>query len=235
MFHVPVYFDYELRWHFVPFSSLLTRVFLYIHRLFLSPNDILSRVIFQLVQCQTFMYVYLPFFLQLRCLFVKYCFATNSFCVVVCLCSHLLMVQLPIYQTVQADLLLLPIPDSLVLLLLVFMVGLIFFLIYIYISLFCNLHSITVFLRAGNLQGLHNLHGSYNLQGTLSSRNSSMNSLPSPGVQQPNGSFSSGRFASSNLPAPLSQVNLGFKILWIYLLFSWWITYVFSYCSVVIS
>ncbi|WZY81013.1 hypothetical protein YC2023_027397 [Brassica napus] len=59
----------------------------------------------------------------------------------------------------------------------------------------------------GNLQGLHNLHGSYNLQGTLSSRNSSMNSLPSPGVQQPNGSFSSGRFASSNLPAPLSQLS----------------------------
>ncbi|KAJ4872563.1 putative NOT transcription complex subunit VIP2 [Raphanus sativus] len=59
-----------------------------------------------------------------------------------------------------------------------------------------------------NLQGLHTLHGSYNLQGTLSSRNSSMNSIPSPGVQQqPNGSFSSGRFASSNLPVPLSQLS----------------------------
>ncbi|KAG2297300.1 hypothetical protein Bca52824_043969 [Brassica carinata] len=34
--------------------------------------------------------------------------------------------------------------------------------------------------HSGNLQGLHNLHGSYNLQGTLSSRNSSMNSIPSP-------------------------------------------------------
>uniref|UniRef100_A0A0D3ECV2 Uncharacterized protein n=1 Tax=Brassica oleracea var. oleracea TaxID=109376 RepID=A0A0D3ECV2_BRAOL len=45
---------------------------------------------------------------------------------------------------------------------------------------------------SGSLQGLHNLHGSYNvgnMRGTLSSRNSSMNSIPSPGVQQPNGSF----------------------------------------------
>ncbi|KAL0709969.1 hypothetical protein Bca4012_016947 [Brassica carinata] len=64
------------------------------------------------------------------------------------------------------------------------------------------------FHHSGNLQGLHNLHGSYNLQGTLSSRNSSMNSIPSPGVQQqPNGSFSSGRFSSSNLQVPLSQLS----------------------------
>ncbi|CAN6975789.1 unnamed protein product [Brassica oleracea var. botrytis] len=61
--------------------------------------------------------------------------------------------------------------------------------------------------HSGNLQGLHNLHGSYNLQGTLSSRNSSMNSIPSPGVQQPNVSFSTGRFASSNLSVPLSQLS----------------------------
>ncbi|CAH8297303.1 unnamed protein product [Eruca vesicaria subsp. sativa] len=62
----------------------------------------------------------------------------------------------------------------------------------------------------GSLQGLHNLHGGYNvgnMQGTLSSRNSSMNSIPSPGVQQPNGSFSSGRFASSNIPVALSQLS----------------------------
>ncbi|XP_013610836.1 PREDICTED: probable NOT transcription complex subunit VIP2 isoform X2 [Brassica oleracea var. oleracea] len=48
------------------------------------------------------------------------------------------------------------------------------------------------FHHSGSLQGLHNLHGSYNvgnMRGTLSSRNSSMNSIPSPGVQQPNGSF----------------------------------------------
>ncbi|CAH8296614.1 unnamed protein product [Eruca vesicaria subsp. sativa] len=65
------------------------------------------------------------------------------------------------------------------------------------------------FHHPGNLQGLHNLHGSYNLQGTLSSRNSSMNTIPSPGVQQPNGSFSSGRFSSNNLPAALAQLSHG--------------------------
>ncbi|KAG5376347.1 hypothetical protein IGI04_040943, partial [Brassica rapa subsp. trilocularis] len=60
-----------------------------------------------------------------------------------------------------------------------------------------------------------NLHGSYNvgnLQGTLSSRNSSMNSIPSPGVQQPNGIFSSGRFASSIIPVALSQSTWAFGI-----------------------
>ncbi|XP_013738372.2 probable NOT transcription complex subunit VIP2 isoform X1 [Brassica napus] len=65
---------------------------------------------------------------------------------------------------------------------------------------------------AGSLQGLHNLHGSYNvgnMQGSLSSRNSSMNSLPSPGVQQANGSFSSGRFSSNNLPVALAQLSHG--------------------------
>jgi CCR4-NOT transcription complex subunit 2 len=46
------------------------------------------------------------------------------------------------------------------------------------------------------------------MQGTLTSRNSSMNSIPSAGVQQPNGSFSSGRFASNNLPVNLSQVHV---------------------------
>uniref|UniRef100_A0A1J3HUC2 Putative NOT transcription complex subunit VIP2 n=1 Tax=Noccaea caerulescens TaxID=107243 RepID=A0A1J3HUC2_NOCCA len=68
------------------------------------------------------------------------------------------------------------------------------------------------FHHTGNLQGLHNLHGSYNvgnMQGTLTSRNSSMNSIPSAGVQQANGSFSSGRFASNNLPVALSQLSHG--------------------------
>lgn len=37
-----------------------------------------------------------------------------------------------------------------------------------------------------------------------------MNSIPSAGVQQANGSFSSGRFASNNLPVGLSQVNVLF-------------------------
>lgn len=37
-----------------------------------------------------------------------------------------------------------------------------------------------------------------------------MNSIPSAGVQQANGSFSSGRFASNNLPVALSQVHVLF-------------------------
>ncbi|KAL1208525.1 putative NOT transcription complex subunit VIP2 [Cardamine amara subsp. amara] len=68
------------------------------------------------------------------------------------------------------------------------------------------------FHHTGNLQGLHNIHGSYNvgnMQGSLTSRNSSMNNIPSAGVQQPNGSFSSGRFSSNNLPVNLSQLSHG--------------------------
>lgn len=66
------------------------------------------------------------------------------------------------------------------------------------------------FLSIGSIQGLHNIHGNFNvpnLAGTLGSRNSGLNGVPSAGVQQQNGSISSGRFASSNLPAGLSQVQ----------------------------
>lgn len=121
------------------------------------------------------------------------------------------MVQLRIYQMGLADLLLLPILDNLVHPLPVFimLVGVMIILTPFY-SLRAYIAS-PFFFRAGNLQGLHNLHGSYNvgnMQGTLSSRNSSMNSLPSPGVQQANGSFSSGRFSSNNLPVALAQVHV---------------------------
>jgi CCR4-NOT transcription complex subunit 2 len=46
------------------------------------------------------------------------------------------------------------------------------------------------------------------LAGSLGSRNSSLNGVPSAGVQQQNGSISNGRFASSNIPVALSQVQL---------------------------
>ncbi|KAJ8751406.1 hypothetical protein K2173_016609 [Erythroxylum novogranatense] len=65
---------------------------------------------------------------------------------------------------------------------------------------------------AGSIQGLHNIHGSFNvpnMPGTLASRNSTMNNVPSGGVQQPTGSLSSGRFASNNLPVALSQLSHG--------------------------
>lgn len=69
-----------------------------------------------------------------------------------------------------------------------------------------------VFHHPGSMQGMHNIHGSFNIpnmQGTLTSRNSSINNVPSGGVQQPSGTLSSGRFASNNLPVALSQMSHG--------------------------
>lgn len=69
-----------------------------------------------------------------------------------------------------------------------------------------------VFHHTGAIQGLHNIHGSFNvpnMQGTLASRNSTMNSVPSSGVQQPTGGLSSGRYTSNNLPIALSQISHG--------------------------
>ncbi|MED6158514.1 putative NOT transcription complex subunit vip2 [Stylosanthes scabra] len=69
-----------------------------------------------------------------------------------------------------------------------------------------------VFHHTGSIQGLHNIHGSFNvpnMPGTLTSRNSSINSVPSGGVQQQTGSLSSGRFGSNNLPVALSQLSHG--------------------------
>ncbi|XP_075634901.1 putative NOT transcription complex subunit VIP2 isoform X2 [Castanea sativa] len=69
-----------------------------------------------------------------------------------------------------------------------------------------------VFHHTGTIQGLHNIHGSFNvpnMPGALTSRNSAINNVPSGGVQQPTGSLSSGRFASNNLPVALSQLSHG--------------------------
>ncbi|KAF2300448.1 hypothetical protein GH714_013426 [Hevea brasiliensis] len=69
-----------------------------------------------------------------------------------------------------------------------------------------------VFHHTGTIQGLHNIHGSFNvpnMPGTLASRNSTISNVPSGGVQQPTGSLSSGRFASNNLPVALSQLSHG--------------------------
>ncbi|XP_068498629.1 probable NOT transcription complex subunit VIP2 isoform X4 [Phaseolus vulgaris] len=65
---------------------------------------------------------------------------------------------------------------------------------------------------SGAIQGLHNIHGSFNvpnMPGSLTSRNSTINNVPSGGVQQPTGSLSSGRFTSNNLPVALSQLSHG--------------------------
>ncbi|XP_043701972.1 probable NOT transcription complex subunit VIP2 [Telopea speciosissima] len=69
-----------------------------------------------------------------------------------------------------------------------------------------------VYHHAGTIQGLHNVHGSFNvpnMPGTVASRNSTLNGVPSSGIQQPMGSLSSGRFASNNLPVALSQISHG--------------------------
>lgn len=47
------------------------------------------------------------------------------------------------------------------------------------------------------------------MPGTLPPRNSTLNNVPSGGVQQQAGSLSSGRFTSNNLPIALSQVCIG--------------------------
>ncbi|XP_058091783.1 probable NOT transcription complex subunit VIP2 isoform X2 [Magnolia sinica] len=69
-----------------------------------------------------------------------------------------------------------------------------------------------VFHHSGTMQGLHNIHGSFNVSnmpGSLTSRNSAVGGVRSSGVQQPTGSLSSGRFASNNLPVALSQISHG--------------------------
>ncbi|XP_060174509.1 probable NOT transcription complex subunit VIP2 [Lycium barbarum] len=66
--------------------------------------------------------------------------------------------------------------------------------------------------HSGSIQGLHNIHGSFNvpsMPGTLGSRNTAINNAPSSGVQQSGNSLSGGRFASNNIPVALSQISQG--------------------------
>ncbi|XP_057782757.1 probable NOT transcription complex subunit VIP2 isoform X2 [Salvia miltiorrhiza] len=67
-----------------------------------------------------------------------------------------------------------------------------------------------VFHHTGNMQGLHNLHGNFNvpnMPGALGSRSTTMNNIASSGLQQASGNLSTGRFASNNLPVALSQIS----------------------------
>ncbi|CAJ2660793.1 probable NOT transcription complex subunit VIP2 isoform X2 [Trifolium pratense] len=69
-----------------------------------------------------------------------------------------------------------------------------------------------IYQHTGGIQGLHNMHGSFNIPNmpsTLTSRNSTINSMPTGAVQQPASSLSSGRFTSNNLPGALSQLSHG--------------------------
>ncbi|KAK4375981.1 hypothetical protein RND71_006658 [Anisodus tanguticus] len=66
--------------------------------------------------------------------------------------------------------------------------------------------------HSGSIQGLHNIHGSFNvpsMPGTLGSRNTVINNVPTNGVQQSANSLSGGRFASNNISVALSQISQG--------------------------
>lgn len=54
------------------------------------------------------------------------------------------------------------------------------------------------------------------MQGSLGSRNSTINGVPSSGVQQQSGTLSSGRFASNNMPGALSQVRYSTCMDWFF-------------------
>lgn len=67
-----------------------------------------------------------------------------------------------------------------------------------------------VFHHSGSMQGLHNLHGNFNvpnMPGALGSRSTTMNNIASSGLQQASGNLSTGRFASNNPPVALSQIS----------------------------
>ncbi|KAL9241682.1 hypothetical protein vseg_015764 [Gypsophila vaccaria] len=60
------------------------------------------------------------------------------------------------------------------------------------------------------MQGLHSMHSNFNVPsmgGSLPSRNSTMNGVPSGGMQQSSGNLLGGRFGSNNLSDPLSQIS----------------------------
>nr|XP_016494159.1 PREDICTED: probable NOT transcription complex subunit VIP2 isoform X2 [Nicotiana tabacum] len=66
--------------------------------------------------------------------------------------------------------------------------------------------------HSGSIQGLHNIHGSFNvpnMHGALGSRNTAINNVPSSGVQQSGNNLSGGRFVPNNLPTALSQISQG--------------------------
>ncbi|KAG0473751.1 hypothetical protein HPP92_015608 [Vanilla planifolia] len=58
--------------------------------------------------------------------------------------------------------------------------------------------------------GLHTMHGSFvpNILSSIASRNTTMTTGPSSGLQQPM-NINGGRFSSSNLPVALSQISHG--------------------------
>ncbi|KAI5655550.1 hypothetical protein M9H77_32737 [Catharanthus roseus] len=71
--------------------------------------------------------------------------------------------------------------------------------------------TVAVLNHSGNVQGLHGIHGNYNMSnmtGSFAARNSSVIGGPAGGIQQVSGSAASGRYAVNNLPAGFSQISL---------------------------
>ncbi|KAJ6805773.1 putative NOT transcription complex subunit VIP2 isoform X2 [Iris pallida] len=68
------------------------------------------------------------------------------------------------------------------------------------------------FHHSGGMQGLHNIHQSFNvanMPGSLSRNAAALGGVPSSSVQQPGGGLSGGRFASNSLPVAMSQIAHG--------------------------
>ncbi|KAL6501652.1 hypothetical protein OROGR_026785 [Orobanche gracilis] len=67
----------------------------------------------------------------------------------------------------------------------------------------------SVLNQSGNVQGIHNIHGSFNMPGPYASRSSTnLGGLPN-GVQQASGNVPNGRYVINGLPNSLSQLSLG--------------------------
>ncbi|MCO5601499.1 hypothetical protein L7F22_055620 [Adiantum nelumboides] len=71
--------------------------------------------------------------------------------------------------------------------------------------------STPIFPHTGNIPGLHNVHGSYNMStvpSSLSSRNSGLGAAPGGPVHQPSGGLSTGRFANNTSLSQISHSGL---------------------------
>lgn len=126
------------------------------------------------------------------------------------------MDQIQIFQTAQGDHSLHPFLLSLVPVLLYF-ITLVVCLLGWFLFVFFPLFVIASFVLTGNMQGLHNIHGNFsvaNMPGALGSRSTTMNNIPSSGVQQAAGNLSSGRFGSNNIPVALSQARFSSLIMY---------------------
>lgn len=142
------------------------------------------------------------------------CFPYSWILIRMCDCSQDSVDQHQIFQMLQEDplqlLFLLNLVQLLPLIIMVRNIRLICNFVIIMMRDKFNNHCENVFpYIIGTMQGLHNIHGSFNIpnmSGSFVTRNSTINSGHPGGIRQLAGSLSSGRFAVDHLPAALSQV-----------------------------